>query len=766
MKRPGRDDLREQTPRALVRLGIGSPRAVLVGWLLVCLLALPGLARITIEASTESILDRAAPEWGVYQESLDLFGGDEVVVVALQTERPFDAEGIATIERLSRAFEGIPGVRRVDSITTQSVIRTDGDGNLVLTPASDGFGTDPLVDAGVVADRARLDRILPDSLVSRDGTVLAINLVLERDPAAHYDEVLGQVARHLREVHESGTRLWVSGVPVFQRETSLQTRRELFALAPLALIAIGALLTFVFRSFRAAVGVLATGAIGNLLMLSSMGAMGVPVSFPMVILPPIILALAAAYGMHILTAAARERGGTRELGQRIEEVATPLTLSGLTTAIGFAASALTGIETVRNVGAFGGVGVLAILALTLTALPAFLVLFPLPATEPRGFDWLRRRAAPTITRLASTRSLAIIGLWAGLVAVSAAGIARLEVDTDATRWFRPGTATRDDYETIRALLSGISPINVVVEVGEGSVGASQSVLEPDVLQAIDRLSAHLASQPQVGKVVSVADPLRQLHAAFESPGGPLPADRAAAEQYLLLLESVEQIDDLITADRRHANILLRLDNNGSSQILGIAREAERWWAESGLVGTAVSPTGVMFEFARAQHAISRGQILGLGAALVAIVVVLLATFRRPLAAAMTLVPNILPLAGIYGAMGFLDVPLDAGTVLVGSLALGIAVDDTVHLASAYFERSATLPPVEAMGQAVRHVLPAITYTTGIIGLGFLLLGVSDFTFIRNLGILMSGVVTLCLLADIGLLPTLLLKTRWRGAGTP
>ena len=117
-------------------------------------------------------------------------------------------------------------------------------------------------------------------------------------------------------------------------------------------------------------------------------------------------------------------------------------------------------------------------------------------------------------------------------------------------------------------------------------------------------------------------------------------------------------------------------------------------------------------------------------------------------------------------MGFLGVPLDAGTVLVGSLAIGIAVDDTIHLATAFFRNASADDPQAALGHALRHVLPAVSYTTAIVGLGFLVLAFSDFTFVRNLGVLMTSVMAVCLLADVYLLPALLLSRRPRTTPDP
>jgi len=268
--------VRERLPRRLVRAGVASPSRVLLGWLLLCMLVLPGLLQLSVETSTESVLDKAHPAWAFYQESLDLFGGDEVVVVALQAREPFAVEALRAVRQLSDRFEGLVGVRRVDSISTQPVIRVDDAGDLRLSAATKGLGRDPTVDAERVQQIAAIDRILPRSLVSNDGTVFAINLVLERSVADSYEGILGEAEAALSEVRPNFEAGWISGVPVFQFETSQQTQRELLTFIPLTLLTIGTLLTVVFRSLRSTLFLLGSGGVGNLLMLSAIGAAGIP----------------------------------------------------------------------------------------------------------------------------------------------------------------------------------------------------------------------------------------------------------------------------------------------------------------------------------------------------------------------------------------------------------------------------------------------------------------------------------------------------------
>jgi hypothetical protein len=283
---------------------------------------------------------------------------------------------------------------------------------------------------------------------------------------------------------------------------------------------------------------------------------------------------------------------------------------------------------------------------------------------------------------------------------------------------------------------------------------SGPVTEPRVLARIDALAGYLEAQPDVGRALSLADPIRQIHGGFSGDlRQPLPEDRAAIEQYLLLLESMDLIWDLVSSDRTQANLLLRLNDNGSAYLMETARRIGSWWGENGAEGFSVTTTGVMFEFARAAEAISWGQVRGLGAALSAITLVLWLVFRSLALVGVILIPNVVPVLVAFGVLGWLGVPLDAGTVLIANLALGIAVDDSLHLVEA-FESAG-----RRIGPALERVLPAVTLTTVAVCVGFMVLALSQFTLVRNLGLVTAGVLLVCWAADVLLLPVLLRLTR-------
>jgi predicted RND superfamily exporter protein len=371
--------------------------------------------------------------------------------------------------------------------------------------------------------------------------------------------------------------------------------------------------------------------------------------------------------------------------------------------------------------------------------------------------WLAERGPRVIADLAYRRPRAILVGWLLAFGIVAIGIGRVRAETDVIVWFPRSDPIRIAYEEIRTRLSGISPMNVVIEAPE-----SRRVTEPEVVAAVDRLTADLESLAEVGRAISIGDPLRQINGGFVDDAlDPLPSVGAQIEQYMLLLESKPYIRDLVTADRSAANVIMRVDDNGSTALLDVARSADSFWSEYGIPGFSIRTTGIMYEFARAEDAIVRGQIAGLSIALGAIACILVLIFRAPRVAALALVPNVLPIGMAFGFMGLFAIPLDAGTVIVGSLALGIAVDDTIHLTAGFVRRRAAgESPHDAIRSTLRRVLAPLSYTTLVVALGFSVLAVSGFTLTRNLGILTAAVMLLCLVADLLLLPVLL--TRWGG----
>jgi predicted RND superfamily exporter protein len=720
---------------------------VLLAWAAVLTVALLGLVRLEIDTTTSSFLDRGHPAWLAYQESLASFGGDEFLTIAIEADTPYQETTLQAVYDLTDELERLPGVRRVDSLRTVPIIEARPDGSLSLAPALEDGVPKGSQGLAALAARVRKDRIAPRNLVSDNERVFAINVMFDEDVDGARDEALARA-----EVLVEGHNAWISGVPVFRTKVNHRTGTELLIFVPLTLAVIGGVLLLAFGRLWSVVVALATAACGTVVALGAMGATDTPISLSTAILPSILLALGCAYVMHVLTAARGHSAGAEQAAQ-ITAVARPVALSGLTTAIGFLAMATIRVTAIRELATYGAVGVFAVVAASLTLAPALLGLRPLDRSGSGLGDWLENGLAPRLVVWVRRRARSIAIGWLAASFVVGLGVYRLTIETDIILWFAKGTEIRDSYESIRERLAGISPMNVVVSSVDG-----ESVTEPRALAAIDAMARYLEGRPEIGRAISVADPLRQIHRSFGGNGdGGLPGTRALTEQYLLLLESVEQIDDVITSDRHRANVVLRVNVNGSKRLVAVGELAEDWWAENGPAGFDARATGIMYEFGRAEEEIALGQIRGLMIAFGVLGIILLATLRSLPGAIGALAPNVLPLAATYGFMGMVGIPLDAATVCVGCIALGIAVDDTIHITTRYGElRTEGRDVDDALLQTFQRVLPPVVFTTIAVGTGFAVLGLSEFTLVHNFGLVTAAMVVLCLIADLTLLPAVLL----------
>jgi len=694
--------------------------------------------RVHVDTSADLFLDRHSEKYSFYEYSKSLFGGDESLVFVVGDGHGFTDRDLTQLEVITRRLSQTPGIRRVDSVHSFPMILASPDGSLRLDPAAN-----IATDVHELRELVVSDRVQQRYLISDDGRKLAAVAILEGD-AKNFEEIVG-VADSL--ANELGGV--ISGVPKFRVEANAKTRRDLTVFVPLALVVIAILTAIAFYSPRASLLALTPGAVGSVAIAAVAAVTGIPLGLLSVPLPAIILALGAAYSMHLLSADPAE-----SLQHLKERVRTPMLYSGITTFVAFSSIATIDVAAVTQVGILGSIGVLGA-----TAAAAWFVPLVMEVWRPQRLrvptTWVSR-VCIGLSSLAKS-NIVLVG-WVLVALTLAWFIGSLTVRTDVTDWFPRGTPPRDNYDQIRQEFSGISPVNIVISGAHG-----QSVADPSLVAAIDNLARHLELKEEVGKSLAVSDALRKLNGGFKGdPSEPLPSNRAEIEQYLLLLDSVRPLRDVITADGSHASISLRVDDNGSDALQSIAGIAESWWKENGVEGFEARGTGIMYEFARAEDKITEGILRGTGIAAFVIFVLCAGVFRSVRATTVLMIANLVPILIVFGGLGLSGIHLDVGTVVVGCLALGVAVDDSFHILFGYL-RSDGNHGVERICEALRNTLSPIVTSTALVVSGFLVLTISNFTLTRHLGALMSLAMVVCLLSNLTLLPALLLRLplpRW------
>jgi len=558
----------------------------------------------------------------------------------------------------------------------------------------------------------------------------------------------------------AGTPVWISGIPYATARLSDLLLRELALLLPATLLVLCAVLAVAFRTVTGVLLPIATVSLALIWTLGVLAWLGLRLDLVTTVLPPLVVTVGFAYAMHVVAEfGARQEsappgGRTGRLAialGAIDEVGVPVLLAGLTTGVGFASLALSPIVAIRRFGLFAmlGVGFAVLAALTFT--PAVLALGRGRAVRaPRSGDWIDR-LAEALARLALTRRRLVIAGACAVTVLSLLAARRIEVATEFVGNLDPEAPLRADFEAVNQRLGGANLIQIPV-TGE----APEAFLEPANLRALESLQAWLAQQPEVGGTVSLVDTVKLLNQALHD-GDPaayaVPETRRQVGQ-LLLFGASEETRRLVDAQHQTANVVVRSTVGDSRSVaLLVQRIRERLAAlPAGLHG---EPTGNVVLLGESIDDLSRGQWTSLIVAFAAIYLCLAALFTSWWVGLLALFPNAVPIALYYGALGVTGIPLNPWTSLIGSIALGIAADDTIHFMARFNTEARRLADERrALLASLRAVLRPVTFTLLGLCLGFSVLAFSELRSQAQFGLLAAATLALGWAADVTVTPAL------------
>lgn len=760
---------------------VGHPIAVLALVSAVSTLALaslvrldpPGL-RLELDPSTEPLLPRGDPARAFYQKAVREFGGDEVFVIALDFEDGvFTRENLLAIERLHREVARIQGVQRVQSLADTVSFRYEAEADWVDVGRLMEEVPERPEEIAALRERVLNDPLLVRNLVSEDGGAAGISVrfreMSDREfIAAKIDDRIGAIVDAARR---PGVRIHVAGRPHAKAAVYRGMVRDLTALVPLALATLAVVLAFATGSRRGVVLPLVNVLVAVLWTFATMAWIGRPISILGTMLGPELIAIGGVFGVHLVAGYDEERrgsGGAREITERtITHEAAPIGISTATTMIGFGSLCLSDVPAVAEFGAFAALGVGCTSLLAISALPALLVLLPprrevsaLPATLARWSERCVLELQGALARV-SAASAAHAEAWilAGLVAaaVSAFAIPRIVIDTDYLSFFDEDSPIRRDFEAVGRLLAGAIPIYVVIE-GDGP----GSFRNPEALRAVERLQARADRVPGVSHTASVADTLRVMNRAIEGddPAEERIPDARASVSEMLQLAPKDEMSRFVNANQSRTNLVVRTGEVGSASIRHLVSHLAAPLREELPEGFRGEATGNAILLARSADGIAESQLQSVGSAAAAIFVLVSIALRSLRLGVIAMIPNLLPVAMYFGLLGLGAAPLSLPTSLIGSVALGIAVDDTVHFLVRYRrERRAGLSPAEAARvTGLRIGLPIVTAAI-MLSSGFAVITLSSFATLREFGTLFAVTVLFCIVAELLLMPALLVRAR-------
>ena len=744
---------------------------------------------VRIDNSLEAFFDDTDQSYLAYTDYQQDFGPDEVGVLvyhAPSTEHgPFDLEVMRKIMHLTQAIEDeVPFIKEVTSLTNVEFIAATGDFLEIHE-----IGLDFPANQEVLLVRREAMRKKPTyigGLFNKEVTHAAIIMEMSRTSTDDLDRIRAdpeggdgldnlypqasqnKVYEILARPEFEGIKFYFSGdVPFnYTYNTVISSESTLLTIYSIILVLVLAGLFFRIR-LAGFLGPFAVVVLGLIFTLGFMGLAGFHMGMLFLMVPTLIIAIGVAQTVHIITefTGYQAHGVERVEAIRLtlEHVGVPCFLAALTTSIGFLGMTVSKLQAISEVAVYMAVGVFLTFILSISVMICFLSFYKAPA-KPRPQSKKIGRFLDWVVSVNLKHRAAILVVSTLIFAASFMGAARLNVGFNFLDDMKEHLQFKIDTLAIEEVLGGL--LNVVYIFDTKTDGG---VKNAELLKQIEALQIRADSHDLVKKTYSLVDIVKDLNQSFHSddPGfNTIPEDSDLIAQYLLLYElsGGDELEDYVSFDQSRTVLELRVESDDSEKLRAILDDLDAQIAALPPGSVEVRQTGVGLLWIKMADYIGDSQLPGYGLAFFMIALVLSLAYRSIKVGLLSMIPNLTPVLLVLGVMGWAGIHLDYMRLLLGTIAIGIAVDDTVHmLTRCRHEFQKTGNYATAIGNSLRTVGQALIYTTAILILSFMVFLISDMAVMASFGILLGFTIFVALIADLFLLPAILMTFKPFGA---
>ncbi|MEL6342008.1 MAG: MMPL family transporter [Myxococcota bacterium] len=729
---------------------------VLAGLLVISLLSLWSLRRAVIATSIQRMLLGESAAYASYRERADTFGGDELFVVSYADPEPLSPGSVRRLRHAVDSIAEIPEVGEIQSLLDVLQVTNEG-GALEIRPYVERAEASP-EDASALTASLEASPAARGLLRSTDRRHSA--LVVSLRPDSDRSSEVGPQVMDAATTIMSGvgmTALRRGGFVATVAGVLQETRRNLTWLLPITLLTVSASVYFLFRRMLPVVVAVGVALMAVLWTMGFSVQLDPEINVFSAVIPAVILVVAISDTIHLWSAYLLELADGASKEEAIErsaaEVGAACLLTSATTFLGFISLSLIPTPIYRQAGVVLSVGVSVALLITVTLMPALMSL--LPAPDPRSsVDPGAGQVGGWPDRLAgfTTRNAApLAALFAAVTALLIFGATQIHLEADLMSRMAADSDLRQETVFIRQNFAGANQIEVFVDTP-----APGGALEPAVLAVLPSIQAEMVAEADALEAAhSLADVLQEIHGRFTGESA-LPDDGPALAQYMLLLElsDPDAAAPLVDFERKTLRVLGRMSTGEIRKSHDIARRVEALAAAKLPTGVSVEATGLSVLFGGFIDQLVNGQRNGLLFSFGAIAVIMTLGLRSVRWGGASMLPNLLPLLAVAGYVGLAWDPVDSDVALVMMIAIGIGVDDTIHVLVRLRLETARHPMSDAIRRTLRFAGRGIVFTTVILTMGFLPLALSDYFTIRMMGSLLPAALIVALVADILLVPAM------------
>lgn len=716
------------------------------------------LTHVKINNAPEVYFPTNSPAIIFENQLREQFPSDQTLITLLQGPKLYDTEILARIKRVEQKMAAHPLVERALSVLSMDHI----------SGSEDGFTIEALLDpekhAHLTSDqrRARVlgDRLATGVLATKDGSALAIVIRPKSLNSSFQRLEIETVLDHAFK--EEGLEHYViaKAGPIAQDAAELRsTLHDNITFIPMTLILGLALIGWMFRKPFAilmaglAMTLVTTGALAILPLMNQ------PYTLVTTMAAPLLASLTIALLIHFYTAmsVAEQHGihGSARVVRAIKEIRGAARFTSITTIAGFGSLMFSSIPPIQMFGIVGVLGEILVYFTVIVLLPPLFMRWDKKAWRRnsigmRGVDFF----VSTLSNFGIRRAGWASGLFLLAIIASLPFIWQIKAETDLLKFFTDAHPLTQSTKIIEEKLAGITPLEVVFDTAE-----TEGMKNPERLQAIHAFQQWAETQPEISRALSMVDIVEDMNWAFhgEDPSfRVIPQNQNLISQLLLVYDG-RDLSDFVDNNYQRTRVALMVNAHGATEIGTVIKKLETHLKQQPLQSMDWHIAGGGRLFADQQELLVMGQVKSLWGAVIQIFIIMLILWRSLLAASICIIPNIAPIYATYVLMGASGIWLDMGTALIASVALGVAVDDTIHLFHGYSERvKRGMRPTWALARNYKQAGRAVTATSFILCIPFFLLTFSEFQPTAHFGLLTTFGLLTAMLFDLLLLPALLI----------
>ena len=739
-------------------------------WSLITLLALSLLAstqlhRVEIQISAEELLLLNDPERIYYQQIIEQFGDERVVILYLKDSRLLEEDKLQSLQEVVAQLNQLSFVNRVESLFSVPYLKSikgylNKDPYLQVLPKS-------TKEEERLLTAALRDPFIKNVLLSSNKDVMAVAIILNEEDDSRNDQLVTSAIDQITQtLHVDYSQVFVIGYPYVRSAISNRIQQEQKNLLPFA---VGALLIALFLLLRQFVDILTpilTSGISILWTLGLMGFIGIPLNVVTSIVPILLIIVGSTEDIHLLSEfrRAQKKGYDTQSAIRhmSNRMARTVLLTFITTYVGFLSVGLSRIEVLWQFGIIASTGLLFNYLVTVTLIPALLAI-----TGRWQLDGKTRFLRPSETGIAKLywqwlhrRRWAILIVLLICSVIAALGIPSIRVNHNTLESLGKDSEVRKQVEAINTHLAGLETFSIILDSG-----IQDTFLKVRYLEEAVEIQDFIAEQGLSRSTTSFANYLSLLNGVFQELDIAVMPESDDEINELMIFLNHKHVKAYVSEDYSRLRILVRHHATSSQELKKFVSQLYEFIDANLDPGLEARITGSSVLTLSATESMIQGQLQSILLLLVIFIVIISVLFADLRVGLLAAVPNAFPVVVLFGVMGYADVPLNIGTAMAAAIAIGISVDDTLHFMLRYnqelkFSRRQTL----AMHTTIANeALPVFSTSIALIA-GFLVFTLSDFQPIALFGALSALAIGTALIADFMITPlaisSLRLVTLW------